>query len=453
MNCKVEKTKNANEVKLELTIEASKFDEAIKKVYFKSAKYFNIPGFRKGKAPINIVEKYYGKEIFYEDAFNEVVPEELEKAVEENHLEIVSRPDIEVTQIGKGQDLIFTAVMQTKPELELGKYKGIEIQKIEYNVTDKDIEHELSHMQEHNARMISVEDRPVEKGDIATIDFEGFVDGKAFEGGKAEGHELEIGSNTFIPGFEDQVIGMKIDEEKDIQVTFPKEYFSKDLAGKDATFKVKVHEIKKKELPQLDDEFAKDVSEFDTLKELKESIKEKMQKQNDEKAKYEMQEEAIKVVCENAKVDIPSGMIETEVENMLKDIEQRLSYQGLKLEQYLQMVGKTKTEVEKEYEPQAIEAIKSRLALEAVIKAEKIEASIDELEEKLKEMAKNYGKENDEEFMKNENVRKYIKQGIESEKAINFIVDNAKMKKVTKKEEKKEDKKEENKKKEKKADK
>ena len=453
MNCKVEKTKNANEVKLELTIEAAKFDEAIKKVYFKSAKYFNIPGFRKGKAPINIVEKYYGKEIFYEDAFNEIVPEELEKAVEENHLEIVSRPDIEVTQIGKGQDLIFTAVMQTKPELELGKYKGIEIQKIEYNVTDKDIEHELSHMQEHNARMISVEDRPVEKGDIATIDFEGFVDGKAFEGGKAEGHELEIGSNTFIPGFEDQVIGMKIDEEKDIQVTFPKEYFSKDLAGKDAIFKVKVHEIKKKELPQLDDEFAKDVSEFDTLKELKESIKEKMQKQNDEKAKYEMQEEAIKVVCEDAKVDIPSGMIETEVENMLKDIEQRLSYQGLKLEQYLQMVGKTKTEVEKEYEPQAIEAIKSRLALEAVIKAEKIEASIDELEEKLKEMAKNYGKENDEEFMKNENVRNYIKKGIESEKAINFIVDNAKMKKAVKKEEKKEDKKEDNKKKEKKADK
>ena len=453
MNCKVEKTKNANEVKLELTIEAAKFDEAIKKVYFKSAKYFNIPGFRKGKAPMNIVEKYYGKEIFYEDAFNEVVPEELEKAVEENHLEIVSRPDIEVTQIGKGQDLIFTAVMQTKPELELGKYKGIEIQKIEYNVTDKDIEHELSHMQEHNARMISIEDRPVEKGDIATIDFEGFVDGKAFEGGKAEGHELEIGSNTFIPGFEDQVIGMKIDEEKDIQVTFPKEYFSKDLAGKDATFKVKVHEIKKKELPQLDDEFAKDVSEFDTLKELKESIKEKMQKQNDEKAKYEMQEEAIKVVCENAKVDIPSGMIETEVENMLKDIEQRLSYQGLKLEQYLQMMGKTKADMEKEYEPQAIDAIKSRLALEAVIKAEKLEASIDELEEKLKEMAKNYGKENDEEFMKNENVRKYIKQGIESEKAINFIVDNAKMKKAVKKEEKKEDKKEENKKKEKKADK
>ena len=428
MECKVEKTENANEVKLNVTIEAEKFDEAIKKVYFKSAKYFNIPGFRKGKAPMNIVEKYYGKEIFYEDAFNEVVPEELEKAVEENKLEVVSRPDIDVTQIGKGQDLIFTAVFQTKPEAELGKYKGVEIKKIEYKVTDEDVEHELGHMQEHNSRLISVEDRPVEKGDIANINFEGFVDGVAFEGGKAENHDLEIGSNTFIPGFEDQIIGMKIDEEKDIKVKFPDEYFSKDLAGKDATFKVKVNEIKKKELPTLDDEFAKDVSEFDTLKELKESIKEKQQKQNDERAKYETQDAVIKAVCENVKVDIPSGMIETETENMLKDMEQRLAYQGLKLDQYLQMMGKTREEMQKEYEPQATEAIKSRLALEAVIKAEKIEVPEIDVDEKIKEMAKNYGKENDEEFLKNENVRNYIKQGLESEKAIEFLVENAKIK-------------------------
>ena len=318
--------------------------------------------------------------------------------------------------------------MQTKPEAELGKYKGIEIKKIEYNVSDEDIEHELGHMQEHNSRMISIEDRPVESGDIATIDFEGFVDGKAFEGGKAEGHDLEIGSNTFIPGFEDQVIGMKIDEEKDIKVTFPEEYFSKDLAGKEAIFKVKVHEIKKKELPELDDEFAKDVSEFDTLKELKEDIKAKQQKQNDERAKYETQDAVIKAVCENVKVEIPSGMVEMEIDNMLKDIEQRLSYQGLKLEQYLQMMGKKEEDMRKEYEPQAIEGIKSRLALEAVIKAEKIEASDKEIDEKIKEMAKNYGKENDEEFMKNENVRNYIKQGIESEKAIDFLVENAKIK-------------------------
>ncbi len=428
MNCKVEKTKNANEVKLEITVEAEKFEEAIKKVYFKSAKYFNIPGFRKGKAPMQIVEKYYGKEIFYEDAFNEVAEDALKEAVKENKLEVVSRPDIDITQIEKGKDLIFTAIMQTKPEAKLGKYKGIEIKKIEYNVTDEDIEHELGHMQEHNSRLISIEDRPIESGDIATIDFEGFVDGKAFEGGKAEGHELEIGSNTFIPGFEDQVIGMKIDEEKDIQVKFPDEYFSKDLAGKDATFKVKVHEIKKKELPKLDDEFAKDVSEFDTLKELKESIKEKQQKQNDEKAKYETQEAVIKAVCEDMKVEIPSGMVETEVDNMLKDIEQRLSYQGLKLDQYLQMMGKTEEDMRKEYEPQAIEGIKSRLALEAVIKAEKIEATDKEVDEKLKEMAKNYGKENDEEFLKNENARNYIKEGLSSEKAMDFLVENAKIK-------------------------
>ncbi len=428
MKCKLEKTENANEVKLELTVEAQKFSEAIQKVYFQSAKYFNIPGFRKGKAPMNIVEKYYGKEIFYEDAFNEVAPEVLEEALKENNIEAVSRPDIEVTQIEKGKDLIFTAVFQTKPEAELGKYKGIEIPKIEYNVSDEDINHELGHMQEHNARLISVEDRAVEKGDISVIDFEGFVDGVAFEGGKAENHELEIGSNTFIPGFEDQIIGMKIDEEKDINVKFPDEYFSKDLAGKDATFKVKLHEIKKKELPTLDDEFAKDVSEFDTLEELKKSIKDKMEKENEQKQKYETEDAVIKAVCENVKVDIPSGMIENETEDMLRNIENRLSYQGLKLEQYLNMMGKTAEEVKKEYEPQAIEAIKSRLMLEAVIKAEKIEATEDEIVEKVKEMAKNYGKSEDE-FIKNENVRKYIKSGLESEKALEFLVKNAKMKK------------------------
>ena len=428
MKCKLEKTKNANEVKFEITVEAEKFEEATKKVYFKSAKYFNIPGFRKGKAPMQIVEKYYGKEIFYEDAFNEVAQEALEEAVEENKVEVVSRPEVDIKQMEKGKDLIFTVVMQTKPEAELGKYKGIEIKKIEYNVTDEDVEHELSHMQEHNSRLISIDDRAAEKGDIVNIDFEGFVDGKAFDGGKAENYDIEIGSNTFIPGFEDQLVGMKIDEEKDVNVTFPKEYFSKDLAGKDATFKVKLHEVKKKELPALDDEFAKDVSEFDTLDELKKNIKEKKQEQNEERAKYETQDEVIKALCENVKVEIPSGMIETETENMIKDLENRLAYQGLKLEQYLNMMGKTKEEMRKEYEPQAVEGIKSRLAIEAVIKAEKIEATDKEIDKKIKEMAINYGKENDEEFLKNENVRNYIKQGIESEKAIDFLVKNAKIK-------------------------
>ena len=428
MNCKLEKTENANEVKFEITVEAAKFEDAMKKVYFKSAKYFNIPGFRKGKAPMQIVEKYYGPEIFYEDAFNEVAQEALEEAVEENKLDVVSRPEVDVKQMEKGKDLIFTVVMQTKPEAEVSKYKGIEIKKVEYNVTDEDIEHELHHMQEHNSRLISVDDRAVESGDTTTIDFEGSVDGVPFEGGKAENYDLEIGSNTFIPGFEDQIIGMEIDEEKDVKVKFPEEYFSKELAGKDAVFKVKLHEIKKKELPELDDEFAKDVSEFDTLDELKADIKAKQEKQNEEKAKYETQDAVIKALCEKTKVEIPSGMVEMEVENMLKDFEQRLAYQGLNLEQYFKMMGKTEEEVKKEYEPQAIEGIKSRLALEAVIKAEKIEATDKEVEDKMKEMAKNYGKENDEEFLKNENVKNYIKQGLESEKAIDFLVKNAKIK-------------------------
>ena len=427
MNCKEEKTKNANEVKLEITVEAEKFENAMKKVYFQNAKYFNIPGFRKGKAPMNIVEKYYGPEIFYEDAFNDVATENYDEALKENNIEVVSRPEVDIKKKEKGKDLIFTVVVQTKPEVELGKYKGIEIKKIEYTVEDKDIEHELEHMQEHNSRLITVEDRPVEKGDIATIDFEGFVDGVAFDGGKAEGHDLEIGSGSFIPGFEDQVIGMKIEEEKDVVVTFPKEYFSKDLAGKEATFKVKLHEIKKKELPKLDDEFAKDVSEFDTLDELKADIKAKLEKNNTQKAKYETEEEAVKAVCEKAKLDIPSGMIDMEVENMLKDFEQRLSYQGLNLEQYLKMVGKTEEEMKKEYEPQATEAIKSRLTLEAIKKAEKIEATEKEIAEKMEEMAKNYGKKV-EEIQDNENLKSYLKEGIESEKVLEFIVKNAKIK-------------------------
>ena len=425
MNCKVEKTKNANEVKMEITIEAEKFENAIKKVYFKNAKYFNIPGFRKGKAPQNIVEKYYGKEIFYEDAFNEIAGEEYEKAIEESKLEVVGRPQIDIVKMEKGQDLVFTAVVATKPEVELGKYKGIEIEKIEYNVEESDIENNLKQMQEKNARVISVEDKPVENGNIAVIDFEGFVDGKAFEGGKGENYSLEIGSGSFIPGFEDQVIGMKIDEEKDINVKFPDEYFSKDLAGKDATFKVKVHEIKKKELPELDDEFAKDVSEFDTLKELKDSIKERLVKENEQKAKYEKEDAVMKVVTEGMKVDIPAGMVEVEVDNMVKDMEQRMSYQGLKLEQYLKMLNKTEAEFRKDYEPQAVEAIKSRLALEAIIKAEKIEATEKDVKEKLEEMAKNYGK-TAEELEKNDNIKEYIKQGIENEKAIEFLVENAK---------------------------
>ena len=386
MSMKVEKTDKTNEVKLSFTIEASKFEEAIQKVYAKSAKYFNIPGFRKGKAPYKIVEKQYGAQIFYEDAFNEVAAEVYEKELTDANIEAVSRPEINIIQMEKGKDLIFTAVVQTKPEVKLGKYKGIELKKVEYTVEEKDIDHEIEHMQERNARLVNVEDRPVEKEDTVVIDFEGFVDGVAFEGGKAENHELVIGSNTFIPGFEDQIIGMKIDEEKDINVTFPEEYFSKDLAGKAAVFKVKLHEIKKKELPVVDDEFAKDVSEFDTIKELKVSIKEKLEEENKNKAKYETEEVAIKAVCDNTEIDIPSGMIETETDNMIKEIEQRLMYQGLNFEQYLQIMGKTEGDMRKEMKEQAQIQVKTKLVLGAIVEAEKIEATDEEVKAKLEEL-------------------------------------------------------------------
>ena len=439
MNCKVEKTENANEVKLEITIEAEKFDNAIKKVYFQNAKYFNIPGFRKGKAPLAIVEKQYGSEIFYEDAFNEVVPAEYEKALEENKIDAVSRPEIDVITMEKGQDLVFTAVVQTKPEAKLKKYKGIEIEKIEYNVKDSDIENELKDMQDKNSRLVTVENRAAQKDDTAVIDFEGFVDGVPFEGGKGENYNLVLGSHSFIEGFEDQVIGMNVGEEKEINVTFPEEYFSKNLAGKPAIFKVKLNELKKKELPELDDEFAKDVSEYDTLKELKQSIKEKLEKQFKDREKYEKEDAAVRELVNELEVDIPSGMIEMEVENMMRDMEQRMSYQGLKMEQYLKMMNKTEEQFKKEYEPQALDAIKSRLAIEVVIKSEKIEATDEEINAKIEEMAANYGKE-PKELQENANIRDYIKNGIENEKAMEFLVANAKEKKLEKKETKKEEK-------------
>ncbi len=427
MNVKVENTENKNEVKLTFNIEAEKFEAAMKKVYAKTAKYFNIPGFRKGKAPMQLVERQYGSAIFYEDAFNELVPEIYDEAIRENKVEAVSKPEIDIVQMEKGKELIFTAVVETKPEVELGKYKGIEIKKIEYTTSDKDIEHELGHMAERNARLVTIEDRPVEKGDITTIDFDGSIDGVQFDGGKAENHELEIGSNTFIPGFEDQIIGMKLEEERDIKVKFPEDYFSKDLAGRDAVFKVKLHEIKKKELPKIDDEFAKDVSEFDTLEELKNSIKEKLDTENAEKAKYETEEAAIKIVCDNTKLDIPDGMIEMEIDNMMKDMETRLSYQGLNLTQYLQIMGKTEEDIRSNFKEQAEKSVKSRLVLEAIVKAEKIEVTPDEVTDKVKEMAKQYGRK-EEELLENAQLKDYISESLKTEKAIDFIVKNAKKK-------------------------
>ena len=433
MSVKVENVDNKNEVKLEFTIEAKVFEDAMKNIFNRNAKYFSIPGFRKGKAPMNIVEKYYGAQIFYEDAFNEVFGNEYPKAIEENKIDAVTRPNVDVSQMEKGKDLIFTVTVGTKPEVKLGKYKGVAVEKNEYKVTDKDVEEELTKMQEKNSRLVSVKDRAVKSGDTTVIDFEGFSGGVAFDGGKAENHELVIGSNTFIPGFEDQVIGMKIDETKEINVKFPEEYFSKDLAGKDAMFKVTLHEIKEKELPALDDEFAKDVSEFETLAELKADIKSKKEEANSNKAKGELEEAVVKAACDVCDVEVSEEMIDLEVDTMFEDMERRMSYQGFKMEQYLQMIGKTVEDFKLENRETAKTSIKTRLVLEAIYNDAKLEVSEEEINAKIAELAKTYGRK-EEELTSNPELMANVKNGIQTEKSVNYIVDNAKF--STKKEEK-----------------
>ena len=434
MSVKLEKTENKNEVKLNFTVEAKVFEDAIKNVFNRNAKYFSIPGFRKGKAPMNIVEKFYGSQIFYEDAFNEVFPEVYEQAIKENNVEAVTKPNVDITIMEKGKDLVFTATVGTKPEVKLGKYKGVEIEKIENKVTDKDVEEELKKVQDRNSRLVSVTDRAVKNGDTTVIDFEGFCNGEAFDGGKADNHELVIGSNTFIPGFEDQIIGMKIDEEKEINVKFPDEYFSKELAGKDAMFKVKLHEIKVKELPKLDDEFAKDVSEFDTLEEYKKDLKVKKQEENDKKDKTAMQEAAVNAAMDVSEVEISDGMIELELDQMIQDMDTRLRYQGLKFEQYLRMLGKTMADFRRDNTLTATNSIKMRLVLEAVYKDAKLEVSDKDVEDKVQELATTYNRKV-EDLKDNEEIMKQIKNGLETEKAVDYLLENAK--KVAKKEEKK----------------
>lgn len=427
MSIKVENTDNKNELKLTFTVDAETFEQGMKKVYAKTANYFNVPGFRKGKAPMSKVEKMYGSQIFYEDTFNEIVPEIFEKELKDNNIEAVSKPEIDIIQIEKGKELIFTAIIQTKPEVKLGKYKGIELKKIEYNVTDADIDHEIGHMAEKGSRLVSVENEPVKEHDIAVIDFEGFVDGVAFEGGKAENHELEIGSKTFIPGFEDQVIGMKIDEEKEINVKFPDEYFSKDLAGKYAMFKVKLHEIKRKELPTIDDEFAKDVSEFDTLKELKADTRAHLEEENSRRAKYEMEEDAIEEVTHSAKIDIPAKMLDAEIDGYIHDMNHRLEHQGMTLDMYMQMMNTDLASVRDEFRGKAEHNIMTRLVLEAIFEAEKIEITDEDINKKLADVAKEYGRDA-EEFVKkaNDQVKEFAKEELKYDLAVKFIMDNAK---------------------------
>ena len=428
MNAKIEKLEN-NEVKLEITIGADKFEEGLQKAYFKNAKHFSVPGFRKGKAPRNIVEKHYGESVLYEDAFNAIVPEIYDEVIKENGLEVVSYPNIDITQIGKGKDLIFTATVTVKPEVKLGKYKGVKVEKKEYKVTAEDIDNKINEMAEKNARVISGDENSVlEKGDTAVIDFEGFVDEVAFEGGKGENYPLVLGSNSFIPGFEDQLIGFKMGEETDVNVTFPENYFSTELAGKPAVFKVKVNDIKKKELPEINDEFAKDVSEFDTIKELKDDVKAKLEEENAKRAKYEMEEEAIKAIVDETEIDIPEVMVHNEIHEYIHEMESRLAYQGLKLEQYLQMMGQSIEDLEEDYKEKATSNIKTKLTLEAISKAENIEITDEDVNNKLLDVAKQYGRQDAEDFVKKATpqLREYAKEELKYDKAVKFIMENAK---------------------------
>ena len=427
MNAKVEKLENS-QVKLEVTIETDKFEEGMQKAFFRNAKHFNVPGFRKGKAPRNIVERYYGESVLYEEAFNIVVPEVYDEVIKENNIEAVSNPDIDITQIGKGKDLIFTAIVTVKPEVKLGKYKGITVEKKDYPVTEEHIQEHLNEMASKNARIITAKEGAEAKmGNMTVIDFAGTIDGVPFEGGTAEKYSLELGSNSFIPGFEDQVVGMKVGEERDIKVKFPDNYFSTELAGKDAVFHVKLHEIKIKEMPVMDDEFAKDVSEFDTLEDLKKDISEHIEEENAKRAKFEEEEEAINKVLEKTEIDIPRVMIDNEIDEYVKDFENRLSYQGLDLDNYLKLIGKDLVDVRKEYEERATKNIKTRLTLEAIFKAENLEVTDEIVNEKLKESAKAYGRDADEFVAKaTDAMKEYVREESKYDVAVKFIMANVK---------------------------
>lgn len=416
-----------NTVKLTIEVDKEAFEKALEKAYKKNVKQIALPGFRKGKAPRKLIEKYYGEAVFYEDAVNFVCPDAYEYAVKEAGITPVDRPEIDIETIGEGKDLVLTAVVTVKPEVTLGDYKGVTAEKTVYETKDEDVEAEIKADAEKNARMITIEDRAVEKGDITVIDFEGFVDGVAFEGGKGLDHTLEIGSGQFIPGFEDQLVGAKLNEETEVNVKFPEEYHAEELKGKDATFKVTVKEIKVKELPQFDDDFAKDVSEFDTFEEYKANIKEKLDKSNEARTKGEFENNVVEVVTNNATVDIPQCMIDNRIEDMIKDFGYRLSSQGMSLEQYMQITGTTVDTFKEQFKDQATAQVKSNLVLEAIAKAEALSVSDEDLEEELKKMAEMYGMELDKvKTLIGENEQETIKEDLKIRKAVEFISENAK---------------------------
>ena len=389
MSVQVEKLEK-NMAKLTVEVPAEDVEKAIQGAYQKTKKSINIPGFRKGKAPRQLIEKMYGKAVFYSDAVDAMLPKAYSDAVEECGEEIVSYPKIDVVQIESGKPFIFTAEVAVKPAVTLGEYKGIQVEKAPIEVTDEEIEAQVNKEREANSRTVTVEDRAVQKGDIATIDFEGFVDGVAFDGGKGENYDLEIGSNTFIPGFEDQLVGAEIGNELDVNVTFPEEYGAKELAGKEAVFKCKVNGIKVKELPEADDEFAQEVSEFDTLDEYKADIKAKLLKDKEDEAKRAKEDAVIGKIVENATMDIPDAMVEYQTQQMLDDFGRRMQSQGLSREQYFQFTGMTEADYKEQMKPRALQNIQSRLVLEAVAEAEKLEATEEDLEKEYAKMAEQY---------------------------------------------------------------
>ena len=423
MNVKVEKKENSK-VEIEFTMDKKQFEEELEKAYKQNAKKFKVPGFRAGMVPRAIVEQTYGESVLYEFVIENTVDDAYRTAVVENNLEIVSRPELDIKQIGKDKDFIFVVNVCVKPQATVKDYKGIEAKKVSTRVTKKDVEAELEKIREKNARIVTVEDRELKNGDISIIDFEGFTDGKAFEGGKAENFELTIGSGQFIPGFEDQMIGMKVNEERDINVKFPEEYHVKDLAGKDATFKVKLHEIKEKVLPEIDDEFAKDVSEFDNLEDYKKDLNKKIKADKENHAKIDMEQEAIDKFIEKVEVTIPEEMIDSEVDKMIEEMNANLSYQGLNIDQYLQYIGTTLDEYKKQMRDQAQRRIKLDLGLEYVAKEEKVEVEEKDIDEKIKELAAQYGNKDDESLLKNENARNYMRQQLVYEKTMKVITDN-----------------------------
>lgn len=425
MSVQVEKLEK-NMAKLTIEVSSEEFEKAIAKAYKKNKNKISMPGFRKGKAPRAMIEKMYGKGVFYEDAANSIIPDAYADAAKESELEIVAQPEIDVTQIESGKPFIFTATVALKPEVTLGEYKGIEVEKKEVEVTDEEVDTEINRVRESNARMIDIDDRAAQDGDTVVIDFDGYVDGKQFEGGKAEDYSLVLGSHSFIDNFEEQLEGKNIGEDVTVNVTFPENYQAEELQGKPAEFKVKIKEIKVKELPELDDDFAQDVSNFDTIAEYKEDLKKKLAENKEEALKREREETVIGKIIENAQMDIPEQMVEAQTRQMTQEFAQRLSSQGLSIDQYMQFTGLTPQKMLEELKPQALKRIQSRLVLEAVVAAENIETSEDELNKEIENMASMYQMEVDKlKEVIGEEEKKQISLDLAVQKAVEMVTSAA----------------------------